>query len=509
MDEGGGGMENIALNVCVNSNNKDGAWKQVFKKSKQNKVMTTGNANVAEDQVASCSSGNRENENINNDECAVRNSVAKMTRSREEDDTMGYKRRRVNDDSVRYTAEHTGEINVLVDTSEAENVKNKRVKNGLYFVEKIKGIKSDEFSKIKKIDAIGVTLYKVSFEDIDSANKFVGNEELRNRKLRAFIPRNFIETFGVIRDVPLGWTEDEILNGLVSSRKVASVKRFSRRDESNTGVFHPTETVKVGFLGDEHPPWVIFERAVLVVNTYYPAVRQCHKCGRLGHTRMGCRSQKRCIKCGKDESGCDGQCNVRRCILCNSDEHIANDKEKCPKWIKEIETNKIMTKKKLSKREVLQGYRAQNRFDILWDDSIFPGLYSGRDTKKRVVDDNTLTKDQEVNNMLTPFTYNSVAKKPKKPYVHSPGVQMQSRMYEEASPSRPVFMKDDLRVSELEKITAELFKFVHDLVKMSGNSAVLDAMNHFSNRIQKCGVKAPSSVGNVSSLHNDHENMSI
>ncbi|XP_059219439.1 uncharacterized protein LOC131995200 [Stomoxys calcitrans] len=107
MDEGGGGMENIALNVCVNSNNKDGAWKQVFKKSKQNKVMTTGNANVAEDEVASCSSGNRENENINNDECAVRNSVAKMTRSREEDDTMGYKRRRVNDDSVRYTAEHT------------------------------------------------------------------------------------------------------------------------------------------------------------------------------------------------------------------------------------------------------------------------------------------------------------------------------------------------------------------------------------------------------------------
>lgn len=43
-------------------------------------------------------------------------------------------------------------------TSEVENVKNKGVTNGQYFMEKIKDQNSDEFKKINKMVAIGVTL---------------------------------------------------------------------------------------------------------------------------------------------------------------------------------------------------------------------------------------------------------------------------------------------------------------------------------------------------------------
>lgn len=132
-----------------------------------------------------------------------------------------------------------------------------------------------------------------------SANDFVNNSELKEGKMKVFIPRNFIETFGVIRNVPLCWTEQDIVRDIVSSMKIASVKRLAKKDSSIPNKFNPTETIKIGFFVDEHSQWVVFNKTVLTVDTYYSAVRQCHKCGGLGHTILGCRSEER---------KCDGNC---------------------------------------------------------------------------------------------------------------------------------------------------------------------------------------------------------
>lgn len=43
--------------------------------------------------------------------------------------------------------------------------------------------------------------------------------------------------------------------GISSNRKVASVKRFTRRSVEDPNVFKPTETVKIGFVGSDHPDW--------------------------------------------------------------------------------------------------------------------------------------------------------------------------------------------------------------------------------------------------------------
>lgn len=180
--------------------------------------------------------------------------------------------------------------------------------------------------------------------------------------------------------MPVSWTDEELLEGIKSRKKVASEKRFMRKDINDPGKLHKTETVKIGFYGDDHPDWIIFNHTVLVVKTYYPAIKQCHKCGRLGHTQMGCRSNKRCIKCGKTDGDCDNNCEGKKCILCNVEGHLSSEKDKCPKWAKEIEINKIMTKKKMSKREVLMSYNNHNRFDILWDNENCPSLPSGRST---------------------------------------------------------------------------------------------------------------------------------
>ncbi|XP_073819687.1 uncharacterized protein [Musca autumnalis] len=375
---------------------------------------------------------------------------------------------------------------VLVDTSDVENIKNKRVGNGLYFIEKIKDIKSKELKKIERVEAIGVTLYKVIFEDMVSANSFVQNEEIKEKKMRVFIPKNFVETFGVIRNVPVSFSEEELLTGIVSERKVASVRRFVRKAEDGAEP-KPTETVKVGFYGDDHPSWIVFNHTVLVVDTYYPAIRQCYNCGRLGHTKMGCRSNTRCLKCG--ECGCDGKCNERKCILCDGKDHTCRDSKKCPKWEKEMETNKIMTRKKLSKKEVYDMYNRQKRCDIVWDDNNFPSLPAGKKDSGGVNQKaNEKTIDDDVNLMVTPYTYRSIAKKPKKAYVHRPGVQMQCRMFGETVPEGPVFPREDQKTTELEKVTRELLKFITDFFKKSENQVAMDAMNHFHRRIERCGV---------------------
>lgn len=72
----------------------------------------------------------------------------KKSRGRDEEPQEGEtKIRRMLDSNVRYSTDHTGEIFVLVDTSDSEVVKNK---NGLYLIFKIKHLKSKEFEQIKK-----------------------------------------------------------------------------------------------------------------------------------------------------------------------------------------------------------------------------------------------------------------------------------------------------------------------------------------------------------------------
>ncbi|XP_073822167.1 uncharacterized protein isoform X3 [Musca autumnalis] len=99
------------------------------------------------------------------------------------------------------------------------------------FKEKIKGINSNELKKIVRIDAIGATLYKITFEDMASANKFINNVEIKNRKMRAFIPRNFLETFGILRNVPVSFSEEEILEGAKGGGGVGEKPKEKSRDD--------------------------------------------------------------------------------------------------------------------------------------------------------------------------------------------------------------------------------------------------------------------------------------
>ncbi|KAI8117088.1 hypothetical protein CVS40_10946 [Lucilia cuprina] len=67
---------------------------------------------------------------------------------------------------------------------------------------------------IKSIKAIGVSLYRVTFDSVENANNAVRNNDLAKKKIKPFIPRTYLETFGVIRDVPTFLSDEDIILNL-------------------------------------------------------------------------------------------------------------------------------------------------------------------------------------------------------------------------------------------------------------------------------------------------------
>lgn len=144
----------------------------------------------------------------------------------------------------------------------------------------------------------------------------------------------------------------------------------------------------------------------------------------------------------------------------------------------------------MSKREVLQSYNNQNRFDILWGGE----RWDEQDNKDPV----DLSRDKEVNEILAPFTYCSVSKKPKRKYIRKPGVRIHT-VFDPPAPSEAVNMKDNQRVTEV-----DYFRMIYD-------SQAIVAMYHFSTRNQKCVISLQR-IGNKSgqSFQTQHyENITV
>lgn len=240
----------------------------------------------------------------------------------------------------KYTETHRGEFNVLIDTSASKLFNNNSLKNGLFLWEKIRNFNLD---KPKHIKAIGKSLYKITFETYEHANNSLTNAKLIDNNIRAFIPKNFTETYGVVRQVPTTFNDNEIMANIHSNVKVTSVQRILKRDTENKENLVPTLTMKIGFEGNELPELIQIFFVNFRINHYIPKARQCYNCGRLGHTKLSCKAQSRCIICGK-ENGCEKN-EKSRCVLCGNENHVSLHRDKCTVWEKELKVVELKVKK--------------------------------------------------------------------------------------------------------------------------------------------------------------------
>ena len=94
-------------------------------------------------------------------------------------------------------------------------------------------------------------------------------------------------------------------------------------------------------------------------------------------------------KCGTGDS-CDGTCIDRKCVLCGGNDHVSSERSKCPKWAHENDILKVMTLKRMSRKEVLKSYAVGSYETFDKYEENFPALGGG---KPRSGDRGTLNRE--------------------------------------------------------------------------------------------------------------------
>lgn len=166
-----------------------------------------------------------------------------------------------------------------------------------------------------------------------------------------YIPLYRTTRKGVIRDVPLDLSEEEILGGLESVVEVSSVQRLGRRGRGplsssfsaqsnvnnnnvNSNTLTPSRTILITFRGQTLPDCIYLYMLRYPVIPYVSKTSLCFKCFRFGHIGAQCKSHARCIDCGDIRHGDNETCPKKDCtpvcINCNRPDRASE--YSCPEY---------------------------------------------------------------------------------------------------------------------------------------------------------------------------------
>lgn len=202
---------------------------------------------------------------------------------------------------------------------------------------------------------IGRNRLVISFTTFQDANSFITSKLLEKENFKSFIPTFSVTRMGVVRGVPMEWSDDEILDNIsvpVGCGKILKLRRIKRKVITD-GIpqLKNTETVILTFDGQILPKRVYMCYTSLTVDLYiYPTI-QCYNCCRYGHVKSQCRSTPRCFKCGQGHSG--DECTISEenlhCCLCKG-YHEATSK-KCLEYERQKNIKESMAKSCISYAE--------------------------------------------------------------------------------------------------------------------------------------------------------------
>lgn len=187
-----------------------------------------------------------------------------------------------------------------------------------------------------------------------SVNKLDSCQKLIDMGWRIQRPMEQSRSYGVLRDIEIELSEEEIIESLVCPEpaKIISVLRLQRRSASGNG-WTPSETVRLCFKGSYLPPYVYVDNMRIKVDKYIFPVSQCSRCWKIGHTVKRCPSQKIiCPKCGDNHENCDTK--EYKCVNCAGN-HMALVKS-CPTFLKEKKIRELMAEFNCTYRKALTTY---------------------------------------------------------------------------------------------------------------------------------------------------------
>lgn len=162
---------------------------------------------------------------------------------------------------------------------------------------------------------------------------------------------------GVVRGIPLGVLDADILSGVESvlgtdgtnlGRPVRTVRRLTvRSGEACRAIRFTFETATL-------PGSVVLNRREYPVDPYVAEVVRCFKCQKHGHIRRDCRAkQEVCSTCGgRGHTSLKCRATERRCPNCR-DQHAAGNRS-CPTRLEWCEANRLRAMTYMPKSQAMR-----------------------------------------------------------------------------------------------------------------------------------------------------------
>ena len=207
------------------------------------------------------------------------------------------------------------------------------------------------------------------FNSYIKANLFVGEDRLKERGYKAYVPRHLISVRGVLVGIPTDISEEEIMMEIESEYQVIDVYRLNRFVD---GRARPTNRVSVTFRASRLPEKVKLFCCTNRVRPFIQKVLFCGKCHRFNHKTNNCKGRQRCSRCSEvhneeddDYNNCQKQV---KCFYCKT-AHSTTDRN-CPERDKQERIKGLMARQNLTyveAREMLTPRLNSNMYDLLAD----------------------------------------------------------------------------------------------------------------------------------------------
>lgn len=135
---------------------------------------------------------------------------------------------------------------------------------------------------------------KITFSNRDKANVLINDKNLVTENVKAFLPVQFMQRIGILRNIDTGMSEEELLENTVckESIEIKEICRFMKasKDTENKERRTPLTTVKITFSGQVLPDEVEIYGVKRKVIQYLFTVTQRFQCYKFGHTKKKCKN---------------------------------------------------------------------------------------------------------------------------------------------------------------------------------------------------------------------------
>ncbi|KAI2655997.1 Nucleic-acid-binding protein from mobile element jockey [Labeo rohita] len=194
-----------------------------------------------------------------------------------------------------------------------------------------------EMGKIKFAKFLSNRRLLIFAKDKLQREKFLQAETLNGEQINAHNPGNAAKMKGVIYDVPLTMTMDEIMQEV----KGGKVLKATRLQMHRRGVKSDSFSVLLEF-EKSMPKKIRMGYLSYDVREYIPAPLRCFKCQRMGHTAGQCKGKPRCARCGGEhEYGKCGKDAKIKCCNCGGEHSAAFGGCPVQRQAREIQKYKI------------------------------------------------------------------------------------------------------------------------------------------------------------------------